>query len=117
MEKRVNFDDMALAAGSYTLGEEYCSSEEESFREITTSEAETFCSSDEDDAERLNLIIEGAFGSSPAKVFSKTSRRYVEPAQRDSVLLLDKDFIDNDAEFSEGRPVVKKIAVIIISSS
>ena len=34
------------------------SSSEESFREIVTSEAETFSTSDEEDAERLEMILE-----------------------------------------------------------
>ena len=49
--------------------EEQISSFEESFHKITTSEAESFCSSDEEDAERLSLVSEGAFAGSPAKAF------------------------------------------------
>jgi len=87
------------ASTSYT--QESLSSLEESFCEITTSEAESFCISDED-AERLDWIVEGAYCRSPSKVFCKASR---EPVEMDSLLLLDKDLIAAD-EVPEGRSMV-----------
>ena len=75
------------------------SSSEESFREIvTTSEAESFSSSDEEDAERVEMIFERAYTCSPS-MFSRPSP--LAPAERSSLLLLDKDLL-NDGEMSEG---------------
>ena len=91
--KRISF---VGSTSSDLVLDEQPSSDEESFYEITTSEAESFCSSDEEDAERLNFIIEGAFSGSPAKL------SYTEPALRDSLLLLDKDLVYS-GEVPEGK--------------
>ena len=50
---------------------------------------------------RWQVLLEQAYTSSPDR-FSSLA---VDPAQRSSLLLLDKDFIDSD-ELSEGRCVV-----------
>ena len=62
-EKKVQFVD-----------ESYDSTSEESFCETTTSEAERFCTSDEEDAERLDWVLEGAYCRSPAKDISRGSQ-------------------------------------------
>ena len=63
-------------------------SDADDFYEITTSEAESFSTSDEDDAEFIQMALENAFSCSPLK--------RQEPAQMSSYLLLDKDLIDSD---------------------
>ena len=80
--------------GSY---EEYCededevylSSDEESFYEITTSEADSLSSSDNDDSEKLELVIQSAYASSPMK-----HKLENDPVSRNSLLLWDKDFME-----------------------
>ena len=75
------------------------SSSDESLREIvTTSEAESFSSSDEEDAERVEMILERAYTCSPS-FFSRPSP--LDPMERNSLLLLDKDLLD-DGEMNEG---------------
>ena len=103
MAKRVRFSDSAVEAareGSEHEEDDH-SSAEDSFCEITTSEGESFNSSDDEDANRWQVLLEQAYTSSPDR-FSSLA---VDPAQRSSLLLLDKDFIDSD-ELSEGRCVV-----------
>lgn len=63
--------------------------EDESFCEITTSEGESYCTSDDEDETRLHLLIEG-YAYSPVKIFAK------DAVQRSSLLLLDKDLQDDD---------------------
>ena len=65
------------------------SSSGKSFYEITTSEAESLgrSSSDEEDTSRLDLIIQGAYTCNPSYFSSFPS----EAAQRNSLLLFDKD--------------------------
>ena len=70
------------------------SDSDDDFVEITTSEAESVSTSDEEDAEFLQMALESAYSCNPS-VFSKC------PAERSSLLLLDKDFLD-----SEGNLVV-----------
>ena len=65
-----------------------------SFHEITTSEGES-CPSDNEDEERVQMMFEGIYTSIPI------SRSSLDPAQRASLLLLDKDFIDSD-KISQG---------------
>lgn len=62
-----------------------------------TSEAESLATSDEEDAEILQVALESAYSCSPS-LFSKCA---LDPAERLSLLLLDKDFLD-----SEGNLVV-----------
>ena len=73
-------------------------SDEESFCEITTSEADSLSSSDDDDAEKLELVLQSAYVCSPNK------RKFQnDPVLRNSLLLWDKDFIDSE---SEGTQVI-----------
>ena len=60
-------------------------SEDKSFHEITTSEGESYCTSDDEDEMRLQLLMEGSYAYSPKKFFVK------DAVQRNSLLLLDKD--------------------------
>ena len=91
MAKRVRFSDLALeAAGKgseHEHEEDDHSSAEDSFCEITTSEGETFNSSDDEDANRWQVLLEQAYTSSPDRLSSSA----VDPAQRSSLLFLDKD--------------------------
>ena len=67
------------------------SSSEESFCEIvTTSEAVSFSTSDEEDAERIEMTSDRAYTCSPS-LFSRLSP--LDPAERSSLLLLDKDLL------------------------
>ena len=67
-------------------------STEDSFCEITTSEGESYNSSDDEDANSWEVLLEQAYTSSP-DWFSSSA---VDPAQRSSLLFLDKDLIDSD---------------------
>ena len=86
--------------------EDYLNSDEESFFEITTSEADSLSSSDNDDAEKLEIALQSAYSCSPKKLRLKN-----EPMLRNSLLLLDKDFIE-----SEGSLVTTFNKLIIIIS-
>jgi len=55
----------------------------DNFYTITTSEAESFVTSDEDDPEFIQMALENAFTCSPLKC--------KDPAEMSSNLLLDKD--------------------------
>ena len=70
------------------------SSEEESFYEITTSEADSLrgSSSDNGDVCRSHLIIRGAYSCNPSSYSSVAT----ETAQRNLLLLFDKDLQDGD---------------------
>ena len=65
------------------------------FYEITTSEAESLSTSEED-PERLQLALETAFSADPS-AFLKSATA-LDPAERTSLLFLDKDFIDGEFE-------------------
>ena len=71
--------------------EDYLNSDEESFFEITTSEADSLSSSDNDDAKKLEIAWLSAYSCSPKKLHLKN-----EPMLRNSLLLLDKDFIKSE---------------------
>ena len=65
----------------------------------TASEGESYnSSSDDDDANRWQVLLEQAYTSSRDRFL----RSAVDSAQRSSLLFLDKDLIDSD-ELSEGR--------------
>ena len=101
MAKRVTFSDVTAetARDDSEHEESDHSSAEDSFCEITTSEGETFHSSDDKDAERWQMFLEQVYITSPHRL-----SRTVSPAQRTSLLLLDKDLVDSD-ELSEGECV------------
>ena len=60
---------------------------DDDFVEITTSEAESLATSDEEGAEILQVALESAYSCSPS-IFSK---RTLDPAERSSLLLLDSE--------------------------
>ena len=62
---------------------------QKSFHEITTNEGVS-CLSDNEDEDRVQMMFEGMYTNIPI------SRSFLDPAQRASLLLLDKDFIDSD---------------------
>ena len=84
-----NIIDISKEAGGDTQesDKEYC--------EIFTSEAESFATSDEDDAEILQMALEGAYTCSPCK------RSIIDPAERSSYLLYDKDLMDGSEDGRE----------------
>ena len=73
------------------------SSEDDSFHEITTSEGESYCTSDDEDDARFQLLMKGSYAYSPREnLFSK------DAVQRNSLLLLDKDLqYDSHDEYTE----------------
>ena len=91
MVKQVWFSDLALEAAGKGSEHEHedddHSSAEDSFCEITTSEGESFNSLDDEDANRWQILLEQAYMSSPNQILSSA----VDPAQRSSLLFLDKD--------------------------
>ena len=108
MAKRVTFSDVTAEAARDDSEREESdhSSAEDSFCEITTSEGESFHSSDDEDAERWQMFLEQAYVTSPHRL-----SRTVSPAQRTSLLLLDKDLVDSD-ELSEGECVHVALATV-----
>ena len=58
---------------------------------IFTSEAESFSTSDEEDAELLQIALEGAYICSPFK-----RSTIIDPAKRSLYLLFDKDLMGED---------------------
>ena len=66
------------------------SSSDESFYEITTSEAESQSTTGEEDTELVALAIEQA-ASSPSK-----TKSMLDPVERSSLLFLDKEMIGNE---------------------
>ena len=68
-------------------------SDEESFCEITTSKADSLSSSDDDDAEKLELVQQSAYVCSSTK-YKLTN----DPVLRIS-LLLDCDFIEAEGTY------------------
>ena len=96
MAKVVTFGGANTSANSSAIGENESDSEDseenidsgEEFYEITTSEGEPYDTSDEEDAEFLQLALESAYACSP--------RKAREPAELSSYLLLDKDFVEDD---------------------
>ena len=68
--------------------------EAEELFEITSSEAELVCSSDKEDAQCLEVILEGAYTCSPSLYHASA----LHHAERNSLLLFDKDISDSDQE-------------------
>ena len=93
-ERHVVFSDDAVHFSAPEHEKTESSDSEDEYYEITsTSEAESLATSDEEDAELLEVALDGAYSCSPS-VFLKSTR---DPAERSSLLLLDKDFL-----YSEG---------------
>ena len=68
---------------------------DEEFREITSSEAESgWSTSGEEDAERLEAVLEGIYSCSPS-LFRSSG---LDPAERSSLLLLDKEIGESEEE-------------------
>ena len=76
---------------------------ESEFYEITSSEAESICTSDEEDAERLEVVLEGAYTCSP-NLYQYSS---LDPAERSSLLFFDKDIGESGDECKCGNTVLK----------
>lgn len=70
---------------------------------ITSSESETFDTSDEEDADMLELVLESAFTSSPAKFGTG------DPSARSSLLLLDKSLADDEAVKGRGAFLIVRL--------
>ena len=88
--KTVRFGENIIEMSSHDTQES-----DEEYYEIFTSEAESFATSDEDDAEILQMALEGAYTCSPCK------RSMVDPAERSSYLFYDKDLMDEIEENGE----------------
>ena len=93
-KRQVSFSDVVSSSSGTRFQNNEESSSEESFYKLTTSEADSLgaSSSDDEDASRLDLIIQGAY-SCNSSYFSSVA---TEPAQRNLLLLLDKDLRDGD---------------------
>ena len=89
--------DSASVAKFEETDEDFSSSEESFHEIVTTSEAESGSSSDED-AERIEMVFERAYTCSPS-LFSRPS---LDPVERSSLLLFDKDLMKYDGEMDEG---------------
>ena len=95
--KRVAFvEDTAHCSATEETDDTDISDSDDDFVEIT-SEAESLATSDEEDAELLEVAYESAYSCNPA-LFSKCT---LDPAERSSLLLLDKDFLDSEGNFSD----------------
>ena len=68
------------------------SESDDDFCEITTSEGESLATFDEEDAELLEMALDGAYSYNPS-LFSKCT---LDPAERSSLLLLDKDILESE---------------------
>lgn len=75
------------------------------FQEVTSSEAseaESLNTSDEEDAECLKMFLEGTYSCSPSLFRSSVG---LDPAERSSLLLLDKDIGDSEEECEQSARV------------
>ena len=88
--------DSASVAKFEETDEDFSSSEESFHEIVTTSEAES--GSSDEDAERIEMVFERAYTCSPS-LFSRPS---LDPVERSSLLLFDKDLIKYDGEMDEG---------------
>ena len=100
---RVSFKEVSVVESSNqyisdSVASDHSSSDSDAndFYEITTSEAESLSTSEEEDAERLQLALETAFSADPS-AFLKSATA-LDPAERTSLLFLDKDFIGDEFE-------------------
>ena len=88
--KKVSFSEVVAID---EILESDASSSDESFCEIiTSSEEELLLSSDEEDETRLQTILEGVYSCNPALFLTD----HVDPVEKESLLLLDKDLLDSD---------------------
>ena len=71
------------------------SSSEEDVYKITMSEPESLSTSDDEDSQLLEMALGSAYTCSPS-LFRKSSVAALDPAERTSLLFLDKDFIGNE---------------------
>ena len=95
--KQVTFGDLYTDDIDSEESEFSESSGEESFYEITTSERESLSSSDENNAEELEMVLHSAYTCSPQKFRS-------DPVLRNSLLLWDKDLLDSDEGMTVSCP-------------
>ena len=90
--KHVAFADQASSLAPEDSAD---SASEDEFCEITTSKAEPLSTSGEEDAELLKVALDGAYTRNPS-FFSKCA---LDLAERSSLLLLDKDFLDSECTY------------------
>ena len=88
LNRQVTFSK-SVSCFSDNKSEDEDSNSEEFFHELTTSEAESVeaTSDDDEDGLKLDMLIQGAYSCNPAYFSSFAS----EAAQRNSLLLFDKD--------------------------
>lgn len=91
-KKKVTFLEVVAIEGCFQAIDSDVPSSDESFVEIITSEEDLFSSSAEEDETRLQMMLEGVHSCNPA-LFSSDR---VDPVERESLLLLDKDLLDSD---------------------
>ena len=93
-KQQISFCNTVVCSSDMRYENNQSSSKEESFYEITTSEADLLrgSSSDNEDVSRLDLIIQGAYFCNPSSYSSVAT----EAAQRNSLLLFDKNLRDSD---------------------
>lgn len=91
-KQQTSFCDTVGCSSDMRYENNQSSNEEESFHEITASEAASLrgSSSDDKDASRSDLIIHKAYPCNPSYFSSLAT----EAAQRNSLLLFDKDLLD-----------------------
>ena len=68
-------------------------SDSDDFCEITTSDPDSYSSSDEETAEMLEFALEGTYTCSPSLFLNGRE----DPAERTSLLYLDKDLMDSES--------------------
>jgi len=95
VKEKVSFSEVVTVEGCSGILESDVSSSDESFIEIFTSE-DLFLSSNEEDEMQLQMILEGVYSCNPALFLSDR----IDPVEKESLLLLDKDLPDSDESLS-----------------
>ena len=99
-----------VTTAQFEESEEFAENTSESdFYEVSSSEADYYSTSDDEDAERWEALLEGAYACSPS-VFKHST---IDPVERTSLLLLDKDFYCYENDFENER----KLPCVIFSRS
>ena len=86
--------------------------QDEDFRKITSSEAESgWSTSGEEDAERLEAVLEGVYSCS-SSLFRSSG---LDPAERSSLLLLDKEIRESEEEckLKKAQEILKNIYTLL----
>ena len=92
--KTVRFGEEIIVAAS-DIGDNDEDNDESEYFEIFTSEAESYGTSDEE-SELLQMALEGAYICSPSKTM-------LDPAERSSYLLFDKDLMEQECDDEIGK--------------